>query len=99
MVVNPSPLTGNAGFIGIAEKGYVTLEITALGEGGHSSTPPRNSAAVRLARAVVALDQNQMPSSLSKPFGLRHVSRRRQGYAVHAADGVFESLALQRHDR
>lgn len=68
MIVNPSPLTGKpAGFIGIAEKGYVTLEITALGEGGHSSTPPRNSAAVRLARAVVALDRNQMPSSLSKP--------------------------------
>ncbi len=68
MILNPSPLTGKpAGFIGIAEKGYVTLEITAVGEGGHSSTPPRNSAAVRLARAVVALDEDQMPSAISKP--------------------------------
>ena len=68
MVVNPSPLSGKPmGFIGIAEKGYVTVDVVAVGTGGHSSTPPRDSAAVRLARAVVALDENQMPSDLSKP--------------------------------
>ncbi|MBK8198539.1 MAG: M20/M25/M40 family metallo-hydrolase [Acidobacteria bacterium] len=68
MVINPSPLSGKPmGFIGIAEKGYVTLDVVATGAGGHSSTPPRDSAAVRLARAVVALDEHQMPSDLSKP--------------------------------
>lgn len=68
MVLNPSPLTGGPmGFIGIAEKGYVTLTIIATGTGGHSSTPPRDSAAVRLARAVVALDENQMKADFSKP--------------------------------
>ncbi len=68
MVLNPSPLTGKPmGFIGIAEKGYVTLNIIATGTGGHSSTPPRDSAAVRLARAVVALDDNQMKADFSKP--------------------------------
>ncbi len=68
MVINPSPLSGKPmGFIGIAEKGYVTLDVVATGAGGHSSTPPRDSAAVRLARAVVALDENQMPSDLSRP--------------------------------
>ncbi|WP_396272867.1 M20 family peptidase [Hyphomonas sp.] len=68
MVVNPSPLSGKPmGFIGIAEKGYLTVDVVAVGTGGHSSTPPRDSAAVRLARAVVALDENQMPSDLSKP--------------------------------
>lgn len=68
MVVNPSPLSGKPmGFIGIAEKGYVTVQVVAVGAGGHSSTPPRDSAVVRLARAVVALDENQMPSDLSKP--------------------------------
>jgi carboxypeptidase PM20D1 len=55
------------GFIGIAEKGYVTLDIVANAAGGHSSTPPRNSATVSLSRAVIALDENQMPSDLSKP--------------------------------
>lgn len=68
MVINPSPLSGKPmGFIGIAEKGYTTLDVIATGAGGHSSTPPRDSAAVRLARAVVALDEHQMPSDLSKP--------------------------------
>ncbi len=68
MVLNPSPLTGKpTGFIGIAEKGYVTLDIVANAAGGHSSTPPRNSATVSLSRAVIALDENQMPSDLSKP--------------------------------
>lgn len=68
MVVDPSPITGKAmGFIGIAEKGYLTLEIVASAEGGHSSTPPRNSAAVRLARAIAALDDNQMKADFTKP--------------------------------
>ncbi len=67
MVVDPSPLTGKAmGFIGVAEKGYLTLRLTAIAEGGHSSTPPRDSAAVRLSRALVALDQNQMPADFSR---------------------------------
>ena len=68
MIVDPSPLTGTPmGFIGIAEKGYITVEITAVAQGGHSSTPPRDSAAVRLSRALVALDENQMPADFSKP--------------------------------
>jgi carboxypeptidase PM20D1 len=68
MIVSPSPLTGKTmGFIGVAEKGYISLEITATGEGGHSSTPPRDSASVRLARALVALDENQLPADFSQP--------------------------------
>lgn len=68
MIIDPSPLTAKrTAFIGVAEKGYLTLKITATAEGGHSSTPPRNSATVRLARALVALDENQMPSHLSEP--------------------------------
>jgi len=34
--------------IGITEKGYIDLKITAKGKGGHSSTPPRNTPAARL---------------------------------------------------
>jgi carboxypeptidase PM20D1 len=68
MVIDPSPLTGKPmGFIGVSEKGYITLKVTALAEGGHSSTPPRNSATVRLSQAVVALDENQMPSYIGEP--------------------------------
>ena len=57
MAVEDNPLTGGTlAFIGVAEKGYVTLQLTVTAEGGHSSTPPRNSATVRLSRAMVALD-------------------------------------------
>ena len=34
--------------IGVTEKGYMDLKITARGKGGHSSTPPRNTPAARL---------------------------------------------------
>lgn len=34
--------------IGITEKGYMDVKITAKGRGGHSSTPPRNTPAARL---------------------------------------------------
>ncbi len=68
LIIDKSPLTGKPmAFIGIAEKGYMSVEVTALGLGGHSSTPPRDSAAVRLSRAVVALDENQLPTDFSKP--------------------------------
>ena len=66
--LDPSPLTGSLmSFIGIAEKGYLTIELTALDRGGHSSTPLPDNAVVRLSRALVALDENQMPGDLSKP--------------------------------
>ena len=34
--------------IGVTEKGYMDLKITARGKGGHSSTPPRGTPAARL---------------------------------------------------
>ncbi|MEM5518813.1 M20 family peptidase [Henriciella sp. AS95] len=67
MVVEDNPVTGGTlGLIGVAEKGYVTVRLTALAEGGHSSAPPKDSATVRLSRALVALDDNQMEADLSK---------------------------------
>lgn len=65
MAVENNPLTGGTvAFIGVAEKGYVTFNLTVTAEGGHSSTPPRDSATVRLARALIALDENQMEADL-----------------------------------
>lgn len=53
--------------IGIAEKGYVTFELTGRAEGGHSSQPTEDSSIGELARAIVALEENQMPARLSGP--------------------------------
>ena len=67
-MVSPSPVTGKPmGFIGVSEKGYITLKLVSENPGGHSATPPRNSANVQLAKAILALEQNQMPADFSKP--------------------------------
>ncbi len=48
--------------IGITEKGYTTLTITALlQEGGHSSMPPRETAVGVLSKAIVSLQNNPFP--------------------------------------
>ena len=53
-----------AAIIGIAEKGYLTLRLATTDEGGHSSMPPSNTAAGRLARALTRLEDNPLPASL-----------------------------------
>lgn len=56
---------GPAALVGVAEKGYLTLELVATGKGGHSSTPPSSTQIGRLARAVAALEANPFPESLN----------------------------------
>jgi carboxypeptidase PM20D1 len=59
------PLTGKpAALIGIAEKGYMTARVTARSEGGHSSMPPRETAAERLSRAILAIRAHPFPGHL-----------------------------------
>lgn len=53
--------------IGIAERGFVTLKVTASGPGGHSSMPPSSTAIGRLGRALALLEANPMPAALRPP--------------------------------
>ena len=53
--------------IGIAEKGYVSLELTVDGEGGHSSMPPRHTVIGILSAAIEKLENNPMPHRLRGP--------------------------------
>ncbi len=53
--------------VGVAEKGYLTLRLTAEGQGGHSAMPPRNTAVRRLARAVERLERHPFPPQLREP--------------------------------
>lgn len=55
------------GVVGVAEKGSTSLRLTVAGDGGHASTPARNSPAVRLARALLLLDASPMPPRLPAP--------------------------------
>lgn len=50
--------------IGIAEKGFVSVELTARAEGGHSSMPPRNGSIGRLSAAIHRLESSPMPARL-----------------------------------
>lgn len=53
--------------VGVAEKGYVTLELTAHAVGGHSSMPPAETAVGRLARAIDRLQNTQFVGSIDGP--------------------------------
>jgi carboxypeptidase PM20D1 len=53
--------------VGIAEKGYVSLELSARAPGGHSSLPPAESAIGILGLAVARLEENPFPARLDGP--------------------------------
>jgi carboxypeptidase PM20D1 len=50
--------------VGVAEKGFVSLELKVRSEGGHSSMPPRETAISILARAITRLEDQPFPSRL-----------------------------------
>ncbi|MBI5924334.1 MAG: M20 family peptidase [Aquabacterium sp.] len=51
--------------IGMAEKGYLTIKLTAHGQPGHTSMPPMRSAIGMVGEAVARLESNQMPPHLT----------------------------------
>ncbi len=71
MVVLDNALPGLAekplGLIGIAEKGYATLELKVLAKGGHSSMPPAETAIGTLSQAIVNIEKHPMAARFSLP--------------------------------
>ena len=53
--------------VGIAEKGFASVELTVSSAGGHSSLPPRQSAIGILSAAIARLEANPMPGRLEGP--------------------------------
>lgn len=53
--------------IGVAEKGYLSVEITAETAGGHSSIPPPRGAAGILSAAVNRITDHPFPAGLRSP--------------------------------
>lgn len=49
-------------YIGVAEKGWATVELEVEGVQGHSSTPPRESAIGILSNAIAKLEAHRQPS-------------------------------------
>jgi len=53
-------------FVAVVEKGYLSLELVAHGEGGHSSRPMHDMAIVRLAGAVLKVVDHPFASGLDQ---------------------------------
>jgi carboxypeptidase PM20D1 len=50
--------------IGVAEKGYVTLDLSTTATPGHSSLPPRDTAIGKLSAALAQLENNPFPAAI-----------------------------------
>ncbi len=63
-------VTTPVALIGTAEKGYVSLQLAAKGNEGHSSMPPEFTSIGRVSRAITELEENPFPATLeyAKPL-------------------------------
>ncbi len=69
-VISDFPLLGRpVALVGVAEKGYATLRVTAPATGGHSSAPPAETGVEVLARAVLAITGKPFPLQFDGPGG------------------------------
>ncbi len=53
--------------IGIAEKGFLNLMLTARAEDGHASAPPKKTALGKLAKAIARIERSPFPQRLISP--------------------------------
>ncbi len=60
-------VAGPVALVGIAEKGYLTLELTVCVAGGHSSMPPRQTAVGILSAAIEELEEHPVPGGVRGP--------------------------------
>ncbi len=63
-------IDGPIALVGITERGYLTVEIEARAEGGHSSMPPEEIAVTRLAEVLKKLDANPRPAAIDGPTAM-----------------------------
>jgi carboxypeptidase PM20D1 len=68
VVIADNPVTnGPLALVGVAEKGYATLVVTAKATGGHSSAPPKETGVETLAKAVLAITGKPFPMKFDGP--------------------------------
>ncbi len=78
--------------VGVAERGVMTLWLTAREGGGHASTPPAFPATARLARAIDRLHRHPFPDA-PRAAGARD-ARDVAPHAPQPLRAVFRNLAL-----
>ncbi len=60
-------VAGPVALVGVAEKGYLTLDLSVQVEGGHSSMPPRQTAVGILSAAIDELEEHPVPGGIRGP--------------------------------
>jgi carboxypeptidase PM20D1 len=60
-------IKGSVAGIGVCEKGYADITLTASGEGGHASMPPKHTALGDVAEAITLLEANPLPYGMKGP--------------------------------
>jgi carboxypeptidase PM20D1 len=84
--------------IGTSEKGYLSVKLIVEMEGGHSSTPERESALIVLNKAVYRLVNKQMKATISAPIEdfIRYIGPEMPFYAkvIFANKWIFKSILL-----
>ncbi len=78
--------------IGICEKGYADIKLTAESAGGHASRPPRQTAVGVLAKAIVALEKRQMKPRMNDV--LRQMLERVGGYMRFPLNVICANLFI-----
>jgi carboxypeptidase PM20D1 len=96
VILDAPVINGPAIMIGIAEKGYATLQLTAKAAGGHSSMPPKDTGVVNLAKAILAIHSKPFPLELRGPGAdsIASLGAQKGGFArVAMANGwLFGSM-------
>ena len=78
--------------IGVAEKGYVDVAISATGAGGHASMPPRHTAAGLVAKAVALSEAKPFPARITAT--LAHFLDALSPYVPFGYRLLFRNLGL-----
>ncbi|MDE0545845.1 M20/M25/M40 family metallo-hydrolase [Microbacterium sp. C7(2022)] len=78
--------------VGVAERGVMTLLLTARENGGHASTPPAMPATARLARAIDRLRRRPFPTRMVAP--VRAMLTTLAPHTPQPLRTLFGSLAL-----
>ncbi|MBI3504302.1 MAG: M20/M25/M40 family metallo-hydrolase [Proteobacteria bacterium] len=60
-------VSGKVALIGVSEKGFLSLELSVKGEGGHSSDPPAHTAIGHLATVIEKVEGSPFPATLDGP--------------------------------
>jgi carboxypeptidase PM20D1 len=87
-------LSAPVALVGIAEKGYLSLMLSAEDRGGHSSMPPPSTTVGRVARAVARLEAEPLPLRLTEPA--RAMLQHSGPHMDFARRFVFANLWLSR---